>query len=160
MVRRASPARTPTATLAGVVYDPMRDETCAATRDGAGDARRRAAAARRGARGSRRRSSRRASATTPPCARRRRACSRGCSRGCATCAGSARAALDLAWAACGRVDAYYERGVKHWDVAAGALICARAGLAVRELPARAAGRRGLLVAPPALADALLALVTD
>ena len=30
-----------------------------------------------------------------------------------------RAALDLAWTAAGRFDAYYERGVKHWDVAAG-----------------------------------------
>ena len=29
------------------------------------------------------------------------------------------AALDLAWTAAGRYDAYYERGVKPWDVAAG-----------------------------------------
>ena len=70
------------------------------------------------------------------------------------------AALDLAWAAAGRVDAYYERGVKHWDVAAGALICERAGLAVRELPPAPPADRGMLVAPPALADELLALVTD
>jgi myo-inositol-1(or 4)-monophosphatase len=70
------------------------------------------------------------------------------------------AALDLAWAAAGRVDAYYERGVKHWDVAAGALICVRAGLAVRELPPAPPAESGLLVAPPALADELLALVTE
>ena len=45
------------------------------------------------------------------------------------------AALDLAWAACGRFDAYYERGGQRWDVAAGGLIAQRAGLVVRELPA-------------------------
>ena len=70
------------------------------------------------------------------------------------------AALDLAWTAGGRFDAYYERGVKHWDVAAGALICERAGLAVRELPPAPPAERGMLVAPPAIADELLALVTD
>jgi myo-inositol-1(or 4)-monophosphatase len=70
------------------------------------------------------------------------------------------AALDLAWAAAGRYDAYYERGVKHWDVAAGALICARAGLAVHVLPPAPPADGGLLVAPPAIAAQLLALVTD
>jgi myo-inositol-1(or 4)-monophosphatase len=70
------------------------------------------------------------------------------------------AALDLAWAAGGRFDAYYERGVKHWDVAAGALICARAGLAVRELPPAPPADSGLLVASPAIVDELAALVTD
>ena len=70
------------------------------------------------------------------------------------------AALDLAWAAAGRFDAYYERGVHHWDVAAGALICARAGLAVHELPPAPPAADGLLVASPAIADELLALVTD
>jgi myo-inositol-1(or 4)-monophosphatase len=70
------------------------------------------------------------------------------------------AALDLAWTAAGRYDAYYEHGVKHWDVAAGALICERAGLAVRELAPVPPAESGLLVAAPALADQLLALVTD
>ena len=36
-------------------------------------------------------------------------------------------ALDLAWTAAGRLDAFYERAVQEWDVAAGELICARAG---------------------------------
>ena len=45
------------------------------------------------------------------------------------------AALDLAWTACGRLDAFYERGLNPWDAAAGMLICARAGLEVRSLPA-------------------------
>jgi myo-inositol-1(or 4)-monophosphatase len=70
------------------------------------------------------------------------------------------AALDLAWVAGGRYDGYYEQGVKHWDVAAGALICARAGLAVHPLPATPPAESGLLVAAPAIADELLALVTD
>jgi myo-inositol-1(or 4)-monophosphatase len=68
------------------------------------------------------------------------------------------AALDLAWTALGRCDAYFERGVKAWDVAAGALACARAGLELHELPAREGEPAGLLVAPPALAGELLALV--
>lgn len=68
------------------------------------------------------------------------------------------AALDLAWAACGRFDAYYERGVQPWDVAAGKLIAARAGLAVRVLPASGEDAAGVLVAPPAIADALFELV--
>lgn len=41
------------------------------------------------------------------------------------------AALDLAWVACGRFDAYWEHGgshgVKPWDVAAGALLVTEAG---------------------------------
>src|SRR5271167_4430596 len=41
------------------------------------------------------------------------------------------AAIDLCWSACGRVDAYYERGLHAWDLAAGALIARRAGLEVR-----------------------------
>jgi myo-inositol-1(or 4)-monophosphatase len=68
------------------------------------------------------------------------------------------AALDLAWCACGRYDAYYERGVKLWDHAAGGLIAARAGSTLRGLEGGADGPDGLLAAPPALVDELLALV--
>jgi myo-inositol-1(or 4)-monophosphatase len=68
------------------------------------------------------------------------------------------AALDLAWTALGRCDAYFERGVKPWDVAAGALLCARAGLELHELPAGDGEPAGLLAAPQALAEELLALV--
>jgi myo-inositol-1(or 4)-monophosphatase len=68
------------------------------------------------------------------------------------------AALDLAWCACGRYDGYWERGVKPWDVAAGQLIAARAGLSVVTLPARGPDSAGLLVAPAAVCDELLALV--
>jgi myo-inositol-1(or 4)-monophosphatase len=37
------------------------------------------------------------------------------------------AALDLAYVACGRVDAYWERGVNSWDVAAGIVLVREAG---------------------------------
>ncbi len=37
------------------------------------------------------------------------------------------AALDLCYVACGRVDAFWEFGLRPWDVAAGALIVAEAG---------------------------------
>jgi myo-inositol-1(or 4)-monophosphatase len=68
------------------------------------------------------------------------------------------AALDLAWAACGRVDAFYERSLKAWDIAAGALVARRAGMVVRPLDARDGEPWGLIAAPPALCDELLALV--
>jgi myo-inositol-1(or 4)-monophosphatase len=68
------------------------------------------------------------------------------------------AALDLAWCACGRYDGYYERGVKPWDHAAGGLIASRAGLTLKVLPATAEDSEGLMAAPPAVADKLLALV--
>jgi myo-inositol-1(or 4)-monophosphatase len=68
------------------------------------------------------------------------------------------AALDLAWTAAGRYDAYFERSVKAWDIAAGALICERAGLRVLELPVHERLPWGILVAPPALAAPLLDLV--
>lgn len=68
------------------------------------------------------------------------------------------AALDLAWTAAGRFDAYYERSVKQWDIAAGALVCERAGLQVHELPVHENLPWGILVAPPALCEPLLELV--
>jgi len=68
------------------------------------------------------------------------------------------AALDLCWTAAGRYDAYFERGVKLWDVAAGGLICERMGLDVRRLPPAPPADAGIFAAPPALADALAALV--
>jgi myo-inositol-1(or 4)-monophosphatase len=37
------------------------------------------------------------------------------------------AALDLAYTACGRVDGYFEAGVKPWDIAAGILLVREAG---------------------------------
>ena len=68
------------------------------------------------------------------------------------------AALDLAWAAAGRVDAFYEHGVQRWDVAAGVLLCAGAGLDVRPLAARGRLPAGWMAAPAGLADELQGLV--
>jgi len=70
------------------------------------------------------------------------------------------AALDLAWCACGRWDAYYERGVKPWDVAAGRLIAVRAGLEVRDLPGVGEDPAGLVVAPAGLIEELVGLVGE
>jgi hypothetical protein len=64
------------------------------------------------------------------------------------------AALDLAWCAAGRFDAYYERGVHRWDVAAGGLLCECAGLVVEPLAAAPPQGAGLLASAPEIADAL------
>jgi myo-inositol-1(or 4)-monophosphatase len=68
------------------------------------------------------------------------------------------AALDLCWTAAGRYDAYFERTVKQWDIAAGALICERAGLAVVDLPEHEDLPWGILVSRSSLSAPLLALV--
>jgi myo-inositol-1(or 4)-monophosphatase len=64
------------------------------------------------------------------------------------------AALDLAWTAMGRYDAFYERALKPWDSAAGLLVCESAGLHSELVDG------GLLVAPPALAERLRELIED
>ena len=47
------------------------------------------------------------------------------------------ASLDLAWAAAGRYDGFWERGLAPWDTAAGIVIAREAGLIVRELDSEA-----------------------
>ena len=64
------------------------------------------------------------------------------------------AALDLCDVAAGRVDAYYERGLKPWDHAAGALIASEAGARVRGRDSAPASDDFLLAAAPPLADQL------
>ncbi|MGA7704051.1 MAG: inositol monophosphatase family protein, partial [Solirubrobacteraceae bacterium] len=68
------------------------------------------------------------------------------------------AALDLAWTACGRYDAYFERTTKPWDIAAGTLVCERAGLTVMELPEREHLPLGVLAGVREIADELFDLV--
>lgn len=68
------------------------------------------------------------------------------------------AALDLAWCACGRYDAYYERGIKPWDICAGGLVAQRAGLEVRPLPDGEEGPAGVVAAPAGLLPELMALI--
>jgi myo-inositol-1(or 4)-monophosphatase len=62
------------------------------------------------------------------------------------------AALDLAYVACGRVDAFYERGLKRWDEAAGRLLVEEAGGVVTDLEGEPAGV--LAAATPQLAALL------
>jgi myo-inositol-1(or 4)-monophosphatase len=66
------------------------------------------------------------------------------------------AALDLCWVACGRVDAYYERGLQPWDWAAGALIAREAGAGVRSLDGEPSG---LAAGPDAILGELVSLVS-
>lgn len=52
------------------------------------------------------------------------------------CAGIRRngsAALDLAWVAAGRFDAFWERGLKSWDIAAGIVLVREAGGMIAEI---------------------------
>lgn len=64
------------------------------------------------------------------------------------------AALDLCAVAEGRVDAYYERGLNAWDLAAGALIATEAGAIVDDLLGGPASPAFTLAAPPGLHHAL------
>lgn len=70
------------------------------------------------------------------------------------------AALDLCFVAEGRVDAYYEHGLNAWDWAAGALIAAEAGAALRLPAATSPGAAGELVvaAAPGVANELTELL--
>lgn len=136
-------------TLAGVVYDPMRDELWAAERDGPAlldgvpvhgstraDLSTALVATGFGYQSDVRRAQAEVVARVLPAVRDIRRL------------GSA--ALDLAWTAAGRYDAFYEYGLNAWDLAAGALICSRAGLLRYDLKPVGPSKPGILVAPPAL----------
>ena len=63
------------------------------------------------------------------------------------------AAVDLCSLASGSVDAYYERGVNLWDIAAGGLIAAEAGAQVTGLHGRpASSSMTVAAAPPLLGE--------
>jgi myo-inositol-1(or 4)-monophosphatase len=68
------------------------------------------------------------------------------------------AALDLAYTAAGRHDAYFERGVHDWDTAAGAMLCRAAGLSVVDLEPAGGLAGGILAAAPTIAGELRALI--
>jgi myo-inositol-1(or 4)-monophosphatase len=143
--------------LVGVVYDPVRDELFTATADGPAQCNGMALAPEPpedlahalvatgvGYDARRRELQAEVAARVVPAARDIR---RGGS-----------ASLDLVWTAAGRLDAYYERGVNLWDVAAGELIAERAGLRVTRLQPNGELPWGTCVAPQGIADDLLALV--
>ncbi|MBM7493185.1 myo-inositol-1(or 4)-monophosphatase [Micromonospora luteifusca] len=60
------------------------------------------------------------------------------------------AALDLCLVAEGRLDAYFEKGLAAWDLAAGGLVAAEAGVRVAGLAGRPPGPDLVVAAPPAL----------
>lgn len=66
------------------------------------------------------------------------------------------AALDLAFVAAGRVDAFYERGLKRWDEAAGRLLVEEAGGVTADLEGEPRGV--VAAATPTLLDELKAAV--
>lgn len=69
------------------------------------------------------------------------------------------AALDLCSVGAGRLDAYYERGIQPWDSAAGLLVAHEAGALSRPL-AGEGHEPGLAVAAPGVASAFFALVDE
>ncbi|MEL6299817.1 MAG: inositol monophosphatase family protein [Pseudomonadota bacterium] len=72
------------------------------------------------------------------------------------------AALDLAWTAAGRFDAYWERGIQPWDIAAGLLLVREAGGIATDLDGRAEMlERGEIIAgSPLIQRALLKRLAD
>jgi fructose-1,6-bisphosphatase/inositol monophosphatase family enzyme len=69
------------------------------------------------------------------------------------------AALDLCAVACGRLDAYYEEGVKPWDTAAGELIVREAGGRIGRVDPETGGG-AIVAAGPALFEPLRALLRE
>jgi myo-inositol-1(or 4)-monophosphatase len=70
------------------------------------------------------------------------------------------AATDLAWSACGRVDAYAEIPCAQWDRTAGMLIAAEAGAVTGMLPGLGPSGEGVLAAPPSLYDDLRRMIDE
>jgi myo-inositol-1(or 4)-monophosphatase len=71
------------------------------------------------------------------------------------------AALDLAYVACGRFDAFWERSLHPWDVAAGLLLCEEAGAIISDFkggPAPASGA-DTVAATPLLHPQMLEVLT-
>ena len=70
------------------------------------------------------------------------------------------AALDFAWVAAGRFDAYWEYGLGPWDAAAGRLIAEQAGAVVSAVhgPLTIDAIDSVVVASPGVRDALMAVL--
>lgn len=69
------------------------------------------------------------------------------------------AAVDLCSVACGRVDAYFERGLAWWDLAAGSLIAREAGAVVSSLEGNTEPRPGsVMAAAPGIEASLAGLL--
>jgi myo-inositol-1(or 4)-monophosphatase len=70
------------------------------------------------------------------------------------------AALDLCGVATGTLDAYYERGVNVWDIAAASLVLTEAGGALRGLRGAPPGPEMVVAGADPLLSALAAVLTD
>ena len=70
------------------------------------------------------------------------------------------AAMDLCSIASGGLDLYYERGLRPWDLAAGALVAAEAGALVTGLDGAAAGEQMTVAGPAASVAELVALLEE
>ena len=64
------------------------------------------------------------------------------------------ASVDLCCVACGRLDAYYERGLSWWDLAAGALVATEAGAVVSSLDGGPPRGDSVVASAPAVATSL------
>jgi myo-inositol-1(or 4)-monophosphatase len=147
-------------TLAGVVYDPLRDDLYAAVRGGP---------VRADGCAPRDRELRRLEAAviaggvacgTEDEAKRSGKLEKRLFRRAGQRRALGSAALELAWTAAGRIDVcYHEQHIHPWDVDAGLFICQRAGLRVHRLdPLEDGLAPRYLAAPPELAAEVLALV--
>jgi myo-inositol-1(or 4)-monophosphatase len=72
------------------------------------------------------------------------------------------AALDLAWVAAGRLDAYWERSLSPWDMAAGIALVREAGGFVTDLDGREAmlASGGILAGNDDIHRAILRVLKD
>jgi myo-inositol-1(or 4)-monophosphatase len=70
------------------------------------------------------------------------------------------ASLDLCYVAAGRLNGYYEAGLHPWDRAAGLLVATEAGAQFRDLDDLVPNWSTLVVAPPALLTELCALLVE
>jgi myo-inositol-1(or 4)-monophosphatase len=70
------------------------------------------------------------------------------------------ASVDLCYVACGRFDAYYERGLSLWDLAAGELIAREAGAVVSGFDGGPPHPGEVVAAAPALHEPLLRLLAS
>jgi myo-inositol-1(or 4)-monophosphatase len=69
-------------------------------------------------------------------------------------------ALDLCSVAAGRLDAYYEKGLKPWDHAAAGLVAAEAGVVLSGLPGIPFGEGMAIAAAPSIAGPFLDLLVE
>jgi myo-inositol-1(or 4)-monophosphatase len=71
---------------------------------------------------------------------------------------SGSAAIDLCWAAAGRVDAYFEEHLNAWDAAAGELIAREAGCITSDFASGPADPSNIVAAAPGIHAALVDLI--